>query len=461
MSSLHKFSARAQAALIRSGDLTSVQLTEHYLHRIASLDKRLCAYVRVTADLARGQAIEADRVLRERGAGAVGPLHGVPVALKDNLDVEDVVTGWGLRERCNEALGDDHVVALLRAAHQPILGKTHLPELALSCHTENQVGHNTKNPWSEWHSPGGSSGGSAAAVSAGLAPIALGTDAGGSVRIPASCCGLVGVRPSNGAVSGGPSDPGVTGLSVPGVIARDAGDAGLLLEVIAGAAPGDFAAPRVWEGPEGRLRVGLSTSPMIPGLEVSHECQRSARELADALGELGHEVVPIALGEDTAVADAFRDVWSVVAAAHDVMHEASLSPFTRMMRQHGRTVSGVRLHEALELFRGTARMLEEIVFGDVDLLVTPTLGTVPPFLGAFQTEADEELNFAAMGRFMPFTPMYNISGMPAVSVPMGESRGLPIGAMVGGRHGSEQRLLAEVDRILGDRGTSGLAPGWR
>jgi amidase len=168
----------------------------------------------------------------------------------------------------------------------------------------------------------------------------------------------------------------------------------------------------------------------------------------------------VELGEDNVVAQAFRDTWSVVAASYEVDDESSLGAFTRMMREQGRAVTGVQLHESLALFRGVALMLEEFVFGGVDFLVTPTLATPPPLRGAFTTSANEEESFAAMSRFMPYTPMYNIAGMPAVSVPVSKADGLPIGAMIGGRHGSEGRLLLEVDRILGDRGALGLAPGW-
>lgn len=457
---LHELTAVAQAEQIRSGRLTSVELTGHYLDRIERLDPRLGAFVRVTGALALDQAAEADRVLREHGGEGLSPLHGVPVAIKDNLDVEDVVTGWGVPGRTDEAVGDDHVVARVRAAHQPILGKTHLPELALPCYTENQVGGDTRNPWSEEHSPGGSSGGSASAVAGGLAPLALGTDAGGSVRIPASCCGIVGVRPSNGTVSTAPGDPAVTGLSAPGVLARDASDAIALLSVIRGQGPGDLVGPRTWDDPPGPLRIGISTRPMVPGLTVDAACVRAAEDLAAALAGLGHAVVPVELGENDTVGDVFRDVWSVVAASHDIDDEATLGPFTRMMREHGRSVSAVRLHEGLAVFRGVAAMLEEFVFSDVDLLVTPTLAGLPPRRGQFRRHVDEEENFAAMGAFMPFTPMYNIAGMPSVSVPAGTSHGLPVGAMIGGRHGSEHRMLQEASRVLGDRGAAGIAGGW-
>lgn len=460
MPDLHLLSAVEQAQLIRGGELTSTELTRHYLDRITRLDDHLGAYVRVTAGLALEQARDADRELRTNGAGALSPLHGVPVALKDSFDVEDVITGWGIAERTDEAAGDDFVVARLREAHQPILGKTHMPELALPCYTENQVGGNTRNPWSSEHSPGGSSGGSGAAVAGGLAPIALGTDAGGSVRIPASCCGLVGLRPSNGTVSGGPSDPAVTGLSTPGILARDALDAEALLSVIAGQGPGDLTRARRSDLPDGPLRVGIAINPMAVGLAVDPACRSAAQELAAAMQERGHQIVDVVLGEDSAVADAFRDVWSVVAASHDIDNEAALAGFTRMMRAHGRRVTGPRLHEALTMFRGAARMFEEFVFSDVDLLITPTLASTPPLRGAFTTVTDEEENFTLMGQFMPYTPLYNITGLPAISLPIGSSGALPVGAMLGGPHGSEHRLLAEASRILGERGRTGVAPAW-
>lgn len=460
MADLHLLSAQDQARLIRHGELTSVELTRHYLDRIAQLDSKLGAYIRVTGDLALAQARVADEEVRNNGVGALSPLHGVPVALKDNFDIEDVVTGWGLAERTDEAAGDDYVVARLREAHQPILGKTHMPELALPCYTENQVGGDTRNPWSLEHSPGGSSGGSAAAVAAGLAPIALGTDAGGSVRIPASCCGLVGLRPSNGTVSGGPSDPAVTGLSTPGILARDARDAAALLSVIAGQGPGDLTRARESGIPDGPLRVGVAVNPMIAGLTVDPECRSAAENLAVAMEKRGHQIVEVQLGEDSAVADAFRDVWSVVAASHEIDDESALTGFTQMMRARGRQVTSLRLHEALTMFRGAARIFEEFVFRDVDLVITPTLASPPPLRGAFTTSPDEEKNFELMGQLMPYTPLHNITGLPALSLPIGSSGVLPVGAMLGGPYGSEHRLLTEATHLLGKRGRKGIAPGW-
>ncbi|MEV4706704.1 amidase [Actinoplanes sp. NPDC049316] len=462
MTVLHELPATELAGLIRAGSVTSVEATRHHLDRIERLDRRLGAFATVTAELALDQAHRADEVLAAAGPDGVGALHGVPVAVKDNLDVEDVPTGWGSADRGDEAVGDDNVVVRLRRAHLPILGKTHLPEFALPCYTENLVGGDTANPWAPELSPGGSSGGSAAAVSAGLAPLALGTDAGGSVRIPASCCGLIGVRPSNGTVSNGPSDPAPTALSVPGVLARTALDATALLRTIAGTMTGDLVAARPYAEPDAPLRIGLATEPMVPDLEVAGECRAAAEDLASSLAASGHEVVPVDLGKDVAVADAFRDAWSVVAASFEVDDEEALAPFTRWMRDRGRGVGGVRLHECLTMFRGVARMLDEMVFGMVDLLVTPTLATPPQRRGVFRTHADEEANFAAMTRFMPFTPMYNIAGMPAVSVPVRRAGGLPIGAMLGGPYGSEWRILREV-ALLEARsgGRPGLAPGWR
>ncbi|GAA2624237.1 amidase [Paractinoplanes durhamensis] len=461
MTALHELSATALAALIRAGSVTSAEVTVHHLDRIARLDGRLGAFATVTAELALSQARRADRVLAAAGPEGVGPLHGVPVAVKDNIDVEDVPTGWGSASRGDEAVGDDNVVTRLRAAHLPILGKTHLPEFALPCHSENAVGAATVNPWRSEFTPGGSSGGSAAAVSAGLAPMALGTDAGGSVRTPASCCGLIGVRPSNGTVSNGPSDPAVTGLSTPGVLTRTAHDAAALLATIAGSVTGDMTAPRPYAEPPSPLRIGLSTEPMLPDLEVDPDCRKAAETLAARLAEAGHEVIPVDLGKDVAVADAFRDAWSVVAAAFEVDDEDDLEAFTRWMRERGRGVSGERLHECLTMFRGVARMLDEMVFDAVDLLVTPTLGQPPQRRGAFRASPDEAVNFDAMTRFMPFTPMYNIAGMPAVSVPVLVADGLPIGAMLGGRHGSEWHLLREIALVEARAGgPGGPAPGW-
>jgi amidase len=199
---------------------------------------------------------------------------------------------------------------------------------------------------------------------------------------------------------------------------------------------------------------------MVSGLEIDPACRDAASSLASALERLGHRIVPVELGEDSVVAEAFRDVWSVVAASHEADDEAALAGFTRMMREHGRKVTSLRFHESLTMFRGVAQMLDEFVFSNVDLLITPTLAALPPERGAFTASPDEEENFALMGRFMPYTPLYNIAGLPAISVPIGTAQGLPVGAMIGGPYGSEYRMLSEVNRVIGNRGEKGLAPAW-
>ncbi len=456
MRALHELGAVEAAALIASGDLTSTALTSHLLDRIDRLDPALGAYVTVTADLALEQAAAADAAVR--AGEPLGGLHGVPVAVKDNLDVEDVVSSWGSVAREDEATGDDHVVARLRAAQMPILGKTQLPEFALPCYTENGIGADTRNPWSELATPGGSSGGSAAAVAAGLAPIALGTDAGGSVRTPASCCGLVGIRPSNGMVSPGPADQAPTGLSSPGVIGRSVVDTRALLAVICGNGPGDLTTVRPPRQASSRLTVGVTTAPMVPDLTVHPACEEAVADTADALAALGHEVTEIDLGLDVEISAAFRDAWSVVAASFEVDDEDVLMPFTTMMREHGRGVSGVGLHRALTMFRGVSLMLESFLFGAVDVLLTPTLATPPPPRGAFRGP-DELDNFDRMTAFMPFTPMYNIAGMPSLTLPVAVSDGLPIGVMIGAPHGGDDLLLSLAESLLPSPGAD-LAPGW-
>jgi amidase len=246
------------------------------------------------------------------------------------------------------------------------------------------------------------------------------------------------------------------------VLARTALDAAALLGTIAGPMHGDSIAARPYSEPGGPLRIGLAIEPMVPDLEVADECRAAAEKLAASLASAGHEVIAIDLGKDVAVADAFRDAWSVVAASFEVEDEDSLAPFTRWMRDRGRRVGGVRLHECLTMFRGVARMLDEMVFSTVDLLVTPTLAQPPQRRGVFRADADEEANFAAMTRLMPFTPMYNIAGMPAVSIPVHGADGLPIGAMLGGPYGSEWRILREAALVEARAGgPRGVAPGWQ
>jgi len=449
MSAPHELTALQQGRALRAGEVSATELARHTLERIAALDGELHAFVTVTEELALAQAAAADRALRERGR-RLGPLHGVPIAIKDVARIEDVPCTQGSALLADEVSDlDDHVVARIKAAGMVIVGTTNTPELALPCYTENRLGPPTRNPWSPQHSPGGSSGGSAAAVAARLVALAHGTDAGGSVRIPASACGVVGLKPSRGRVSNGPIAHDVSGLSVHGALARDSADAAALVQAMAGAMPGDAygcAGDLRAADPRG-LRIVAMPEPMVPDVDAHPDCLAAVARAIALLEAAGHAVDVVEMSPDQGVADAFAQVWSVHAARQELgdedADEAELMPFTRYLRERGRAISGVELHAALSAFRGVGQMLADMFFAGYDAILTPTLAQPPAPLGAFTSDADEAVNYARMSALMPYTPLHNIAGLPAISVPLAVSdEGLPIGVMLGGRHGAEATVVA-------------------
>src|ERR1700712_76422 len=238
MAELHDLNALQAAAATRDRTVSPTELVEHYLDRIARLDGEIGAFVTVTADGARAQAAEAEAAVLS-GAD-LPPLHGVPTAIKDlNLTAGVRTTFGSAVHRDFVAPLDDHVVRLLRQAGTISLGKTATPEFGLPCYTETDIGPPARTPWDPTRLAGGSSGGAAAAVAAGFLPIAQGSDGGGSIRIPASVCGLVGLKPSRGRISRGPMDGDAVGLSVLGPLARTVRDAAAFLDAVAGPMPGD------------------------------------------------------------------------------------------------------------------------------------------------------------------------------------------------------------------------------
>lgn len=472
MSEIHDMTALEQGEAIRAGELSATEIAAHYLDRIREIDGSIGAFVTVTEELALEQAAAAERTLvRARRTGApLGPLHGVPVAIKDVARIEDVRSTQGSAVYADEVADiDDHVVARIKRAGLVILGTTNTPEFALPCYTENEIGPPTHNPWSLEHSPGGSSGGSAAAVAARLAPIAHGTDAGGSVRIPASACGVVGLKPSRGRVSNGPVDHEVTGLSVHGALGRSVADTAALLAVMSGVMPGDaFTAPS-GTGPDlgrgadlacgarggDRHRIAVMPDPMVPGVSAHRDCLQAIESVTQLLRDAGHSVEEVEMSPDQGVADAFARAWSVNAASINVDEdeEALLTPFTRYMRELGRGVTGLELHTALSTFRGIGQMLADLFFATYDLILTPTLAKPPGRIGELSSDRDQAADYDRMTGFMPYTPTYNIAGLPAISLPAHFSEeGLPIGVMLGGRYGDERTLLtlaAEIESSLG------------
>ncbi|KUL33815.1 amidase [Streptomyces sp. NRRL F-4489] len=461
MAELHDLTALEQAAEIRSGELSPVELTEHYLARIDRLDDSLGAFITRTPELARKQAAEAESeaAAARREGRALPPLHGVPVPVKDLNHVAGVRCTMGSAALTDHVPDtDDHVAAALRRAGTIMLGKTNTPEFGLPCYTENRIAPPSRTPWDPARSAGGSSGGAAAAVAGGLAPVAHASDGGGSIRIPASACGLYGIKPSRGRVSSGPRLHDVTGLSTSGPLARTVADAAALLDAMAGTQPGDpYAAPGLPPGETfagqvrkdpGRLRIAVLTQAPLPDAEVHPDCRTAVAETAALLGTLGHETEELAFPADDRILHAFTRVWSVMAARRPVPADGEelLMPLTRYLRARGREVSGEAFAEGLFAFRELAQAIAEGLMPPgtgYDVILSPTVAAPPPLVGALRDDADPRAEFAAVGRFTPFTAFYNATGQPAVSVPLHwNAEGLPIGVMLGGRYGDEATLIA-------------------
>ncbi|MFF3325114.1 amidase [Streptomyces sp. NPDC002889] len=458
MAELHDLTALEQADAVRSGTVSPTELTEHYLDRIGRLDETVGAYITVTSELARKQAAEAEAeaLAARRDGGRLGPLHAVPVPVKDLNFVAGVRCTLGSQAFADHTPDvDDHVVTRLRTAGTVMLGKTNTPEFGLPCYTENRLAPPARTPWDLERSAGGSSGGAAAAVAAGLAPVAQGSDGGGSIRIPASVCGLFGIKPSRGRVSPGPTLHDVSGLSTSGPLARTVADAAALLDVLAGPMPGDpYGAPSLPPGETflsaaarepGTLRVIALATPPVPGVELHADCRSAHDGAAGLLRELGHQVDEMELPVDERIREAFGHVWAVMASVHPVApdKEELLMPLTRHLRATGLGVSGLDFAQALYTFRALGQLIADALLSAYDVILTPTLAQPPAPVGGLRDDGDPSAEFAGLASFTPFTPLYNATGQPAVSVPLHwTDQGLPIGVMLGGRYGAESTLIS-------------------
>jgi amidase len=418
---------------LRGGSLTARRLTELYLERIDRLDGALNAFRTVRREAALSEADAADARLR---AGDHAPLLGVPIAVKDNLAVAGELTTHGTSLVTEPAREDCEAVRRLRAAGAVIIGITNMPELALWGHDTSSPAYGaTRNPHDARRSPGGSSGGSAAAVAAGLAAAALGTDGGGSIRIPAACCGLVGLKPQRDRLPLTPDDGHWLGLSHLGPIARTVADAALLADVLG--AHGLAAAARTDPGP---LRIAVSLEPALP-CKLHPEMRAAAERTAARLRELGHDTVE----RDPDYGDIRplfvpRYARGAYLDAEKLGGPHGLEPRARSLVRIGR-----RLARAAD--RGVAREAERAarinaIFDDVDVVLTPATAAPAPRLGQGVHRSGVR-SVLASTPWVAYTPPWNLTGQPAMAVPAGldESR-VPIGVQLVARPGEEATIVA-------------------
>ncbi|ADG89238.1 amidase [Thermobispora bispora] len=464
MAQIHDLTALEQAQAVRSKELSPVEITEHYLERIERLDRELGAFVTVTAERALDQAREQEaRVLREPPED-LPPLLGVPVPIKDLNLVKDVPIYFGSATYEGfVAPVDDAVVERLREAGTIMVGKTNTPEFGLPCYTEPAVCPPARTPWDLSRSAGGSSGGAAAAVAGGLAPVAHGSDGAGSIRIPASACGLYGIKPSRGRISSGPIIPDLAGFSTNGPISRTVADAAALLDAMAHNNPGDhyWAPPpklgsfSAYVGREpGRLRIARHATPAVPEAEVHPDVLAAYEKATELLVSLGHEVEEVTPPFGAETVPEFVKMWYTFACMHPVAkeNEHKLRPITAWLRERGHAVTAPEFLQAQASLQLTTRLALQATDA-YDAVLTPTLTQPPVPIGWFEEGDDPEQTFERMKRFAPFTAVYNVSGQPAVNLPLHwTDEGLPIGVMLAGRFGDEGTLIslsAQIEAAVG------------
>jgi amidase len=449
-----------QAALVRAGEVSARELVEASLAAIDRLNGELNAFVTLCPERAME---EADRI----EPGDDRPLAGVPIAIKDILALtEGLRTTFG-----TAAVGDwvppldSAVVRRLRGAGAIVVGKTNTPEMGILPVTEPHRFGPTRNPWDTSRTPGGSSGGSAAAVAAGMLSLAHANDGGGSIRIPAASCGLVGLKTTRGLVSVAPAPNDTIGLISEGVVSRTVADTALALDLLAGYEPGDpFTAPppaepfaRAAERQPGPLRIGHTTKAPNDA-PVGPEQVRAVEETAKLLGELGHHVEEAELGVDPQgflqnflrlwISDIGGSVRSLGAVAGGELDRDKLEPLTRQMAEEAEQVSAVDYLAAVAYLRMTSRGVLHF-WTDHDVLVSPVLAQPPLEIGALEPEEGEEplQMLAKSGAFVPFTPLVNVTGQPAISLPLHHADGLPVGVQLIGPPGGDALLLSLATQL--------------
>jgi amidase len=418
--------ALEQARLIRERAVSSLEIVRDYLERIERIDPALNSYVTVCADEALAQARDP----------RPGPFSGVPLPIKDLVETGGIRTTFSCRAFADYVpVEDAALVRRIRAAGFVVLGKTNTPEFGTTAVTESNLNGICRNPWSPSHTPGGSSGGAAAAVAAGLAPLAQGGDGAGSIRIPASCCGLFGLKPTRGRTSTAPFG-NVHGFAVYGPLARTVADAAAFLDVISGPEPGDPhasqppARPFLEEvaAPAGRLRIALVLDPPS-GTHVDPVCSNAAREAAALLDELGHDVEEVSFRWREDLVELFTIVWQTIPGVY-VSDTSQLDPLNVAFAERARATSSFEYVQAFAQLQQYGRKVAAFC-SDYDVVLTPTLALPPPPVGWVREPEDPWEQHRRAIEFAPFTAPVNVAGLPAVSIPLAQTEdGLPVGVQL-------------------------------
>jgi Asp-tRNA(Asn)/Glu-tRNA(Gln) amidotransferase A subunit family amidase len=458
------------AALIRTGEVSAPEVVEAAIARIEADNPRLNAVVTRLYD----------RALAALAAGLPdGPFAGVPFLLKDLGGAQGGVpmTGGSRFFKDMRPPVDSELVRRYQQAGLVILGRTNTPEFGLSATTEPVLFGPCRNPWDLGRTPGGSSGGSAAAVAAGMVPLAHASDGGGSIRIPASCCGLFGLKVTRGRITMAPYlGESLGGCAVEHVVSRSVRDSAAALDATAGPAPGDpYMAPapaRPWlaevGAAPGRLRIGFATAA-FSGRPVHADCVAATEAAAALCAELGHSVEPAAPSFEAAVLDECYDKLFAVGATANLRQRAQalgreptpdgFERVTWAMVQRAMAIPGPAYVQLLSRLHGISRQIAAF-FETYDLLLTPTLGAPPLALGVLDMMSDDLDAYAErLWTFAPFTYQFNVTGQPAMSVPLAwTAAGLPVGVQFVGRYGDEATLFRLAGQLEAARPWAGRRP---
>ena len=431
-----------QAELVRRGQLSARELVELALERIGRLDPELNAFGAVYADRALA---EADRADERRARGESAPLLGVPVAVKDEIDLAGEVTSRGTGAIRERAPADAEVVRRLREAGAIVVGKTTMPEIGLWPFTESITWGVTRNPWDTDRTPGGSSGGSGAAVAAGIVPTALAADGAGSIRIPAACCGLFGIKPHAGRVPRTPHDADGSHWICFGALTRSVLDSALMLDLLADGAGFSDAA----RTPPGRLRIAVSDAfPAGTRGTLTADVRGALDGTAGLLRDLGHEVVEAETGlrpldVPVIVGLMFRGIHELVG---EIDAQQRLERRTRHLARPGALVSDRMLERLLDAERRLAERVG-VLFRDHDVLLMPVMSEPAVPAGIMEGRGAIATYLWVTG-WVPFNVLWNSTGQPAASVPAGFSAdGLPLAVQLVGRPRDEATLLSLAAQI--------------
>jgi amidase len=430
---------------VRRRQVEPAELVEEAFARLERVEPRLNAFVTTCYEEALAAA---------RGPLPDGPFRGVPIAIKDLTETAGLRTTYSCAALAdNVPTRDAAVVRRLREAGFVVIGKTNTPEFGTTAVTESALNGACCNPWDLSRTPGGSSGGAAAHVAAGVLPLAHGSDGGGSLRIPASCCGLFALKPSRGRVSSAPQGDGAFPLSQHGPIAWTVRDAAAFLDVVAGYEPGDLFRAAPPERPfaeeartePGRLRIAVTVEPPLP-CPVEPPCADAAHEAAGLLAELGHEVVEATPPwQDEELLDRFGLLWRMVPALYPV-------PFEHLERLNRALAEAAAATPALE-YLGAVYALQRFgrrvvaFWEDVDVVLTPTLAKLPVPIRWVTGPDDPWEQYRRAAEFTPFTAAANLTGQPAAAVPFAVADGLPVGVQLVGRAGEEATLIRLAAQI--------------